>query len=276
MICTEYGYPIRRDPRRTLGPYCSMDTSAAKEPERRPSTGTRSCRHAGHSLSSSHRMSVGCYPSRVRQPEHLLSSLRRMDQSRSFQDDACRDAPVLRRTSRYPMAVGIPRQRQREGAKRGGLTGPNPTDRAKLGTKRHVLTDGRGVPLAITLTGANVHDKWMVASTLDAVLLRAPRGPRRPRNLCLDKGYDYTDCEMAARVRGIKPHIRRRGEQPLIGCVQGKPRRWVVERTNSWHNNFRALRIRWETIAEHYLALVHMACAFIAYRAARMNYDDRF
>lgn len=37
----------------------------------------------------------------------------------------------------------------------GEVTGPNPTDRGKLGTKRHVLTDGRGIPLAVTLTGAN-------------------------------------------------------------------------------------------------------------------------
>lgn len=73
----------------------------------------------------------------------------------------------------------------RQSTKRGrglfGISpGPNPTDRAKSGTKRHILTDGRGVPLAAMLSGANVHDKWMLAPTLDAVVLRAPRGPRRP------------------------------------------------------------------------------------------------
>lgn len=42
---------------------------------------------------------------------------------------------------------------------RGGQdTGPNPTDRGKLGSKHHVLTDARGIPLAMTLTGANRHD----------------------------------------------------------------------------------------------------------------------
>jgi transposase len=41
----------------------------------------------------------------------------------------------------------------------GGLqTGPNPTDRAKLGSKRHLICDGRGIPLAIKLTGANRND----------------------------------------------------------------------------------------------------------------------
>lgn len=138
-----------------------------------------------------------------------------------------------------------------------------------------MLTDGRGVPIGVTLTGANVHDKWMVAKTLDAVVLSASRGPRRPRNLCLDKGYDYDDAEAAVRVRGIKPHLRRRGEQSRK-CKRGRPRRWVVERTNSWHNNFRALRIRWETKSAHYMALVDMACALIAYRAAMRRNGHHF
>ena len=157
------------------------------------------------------------------------------------------------------MEVVFARQRHGEGATRGDLTGPNPTDRAKSGVKRHILTDGRGIPLAAEITGANVHDKWLVAQTLDAVVVRAPRGPRRPGHLCLDKGYDYADAEAAVRARGITPHIRRCGEKPLLGCVQGKPRRWVVERTNAWHNRFRGLLVRWERIGSHYLALLHLA-----------------
>ena len=171
--------------------------------------------------------------------------------------------------------MGLARQRLGEGAQRGELTGPNPTDRGKLGTKRHVVTDGRGVVLGVTLTGANVHDKWMVGETLDAVVVCAPRGPRRPKNLCLDKGYDYDDAEAAVRTRGIKPHLRRRGENRRK-CKRGRPRRWVVERANSWHNNFRALRIRWETKAVHYMALVHLACALIAYRAATRRNGHQF
>jgi len=134
--------------------------------------------------------------------------------------------------------------------------------------KRHVLTDGRGVPLAVLITGANVHDKGMVADVLDAVVLRAPRGPRRPEHLCLDKGYDFADVAAVVRRRGIIPHIRRRGEPPLLGCVRGTPRRWVVERTNSWHNRFRGLLVRWERLAAHYLAMLQLACGLIAYQQA--------
>jgi integrase len=136
------------------------------------------------------------------------------------------------------------------------------------GGTRFENTDAVEIIQSAEITGANVHDKWLVAQTLDAVVVRAPRGPRWPLNLCLDKGYDYADAEAAVRARGITPHIRRRGEKPLLGWVQGKPRRWVVERTNAWHNRFRGLLVRWERIGAHYLALLHLACALIAFRQA--------
>ncbi len=122
--------------------------------------------------------------------------------------------------------------------------------------------------MAATITAANRHDKWEVGPVLDAVVLRAPRGPRRPRHLCLDKGYDYADAEASVRARRIQPHIRRRGEPPLIGRVHGRPRRWVVERTASWHNRFRALLVRWERRAANYLGLLHLACGLIAFQQA--------
>jgi putative transposase len=136
--------------------------------------------------------------------------------------------------------------------------------------KRHVLTDGRGVPLAVELTGANVHDKWLAGKVLDSVRMRRGGRPIRPKHLCLDKGYDYADTEQEVRSRGVTPHIRRRGEQPLMGCVLGKPRRWVVERTNSWHNRFRGLLIRWERKAQNYLAMLHLACGFIAFQQSSL------
>ena len=39
----------------------------------------------------------------------------------------------------------------------GPETGPNPTDRGKPGSKHHVMADAKGTPLAMRLTGANVH-----------------------------------------------------------------------------------------------------------------------
>lgn len=152
----------------------------------------------------------------------------------------------------------------------GDETGPNPTDRAKSGSKRHILADTRGAPLSVVITAANIHDKWLVGRTLDNIVIRHRNGkPHRPKNLCLDKGYDYADTEQEVLKRGIVPHIRRRGEPPLIGCAKGKPRRWVVERTNSWHNRYRALLIRWERKARNYLALLQLACAAILLKMAK-------
>jgi transposase len=120
--------------------------------------------------------------------------------------------------------------------------------------------------VSVLLSAANLHDKWSLAATLDAVVLKAGRGVRRPHHCCLDKGYAFRDCEAAVRDRRITPHIRQKGEPPLVGRVHGKPRRWVVERTNSWHNRFRALLIRWDVKARNYLALVYLASALIAHQ----------
>lgn len=146
----------------------------------------------------------------------------------------------------------------------GKKTGPNPTDRAKAGTKRHVLTDGGGVPIALVITAANTPDKCALAELLDARVLRPPA--HTTLHLCLDKGYDYADAEAAARRRRFVPHIRRRGEERRR-CRRGeRPRRWVVERTHSWFNRHRKLLIRWEKKPQNYLALVQFAAMLIVWR----------
>jgi transposase len=40
-------------------------------------------------------------------------------------------------------------------------------------------------------------------------------------------------------------------------------RRWVIERTNSWLQNFRRLVARYERKAKNFEALVHLACALV-------------
>ena len=51
----------------------------------------------------------------------------------------------------------------------GEKTGPNPTDRRKLGSKVHVLVDTKGIPLAISLTGANRHDITELLTLADGI-----------------------------------------------------------------------------------------------------------
>ncbi len=69
----------------------------------------------------------------------------------------------------------------------GDQTGPNPTDRAKRGSKRHLICDGRGVPLAVRLTGANRNDSQEALALVDAIPPAAgrPRAPAAAAGLCV-------------------------------------------------------------------------------------------
>ena len=208
-------------------------------------------------------MSVESSSERVWLWSDVSSAVHRMGATWDFPKGLGERSVVLRPEEGHRLEMGQPRQRDCESAEGGAHTGPNPTDRAKSGTKRHILTDAKGIPLGLVLSGANVHDKWMALPTLKDAARHALGSQKQPVHCCLDKGYDYADVEKGIRARGIVPHIRRRGEPTVVGCVRGKPRRWVVERTNSWHNRFRALLIRWERKATHYLALCQLACALI-------------
>jgi transposase len=150
-------------------------------------------------------------------------------------------------------------------------TGPNPTDRAKGGVKRSLLVEGHGLPIGLAVAGANRNDFKMGRATLDSIPIDRPQPTEeQPQHLCLDKGYDYDEVRELGKEFGYTLHIRPRNEeaQAIKRQVGYKARRWVVERTHSWMNRFRCLLIRWEKKGENYLGLLHLACAWITYRAA--------
>ena len=133
-----------------------------------------------------------------------------------------------------------------------------------------MLTDGRGVPLALVVAGANRNDFKLLRATLEALVVRRPRPTRaRPQGLCLDKGYDYREVYALLREWRFTPHVRARGEEARAKRTRGRrARRWVVERTHSWMNRFRALLVRWEKTTTNYLASLHLACAYVSFRRA--------
>ena len=96
----------------------------------------------------------------------------------------------------------------------GDLTGPNPTDRAKAGSKHHVITDAQGIPLATSLTGANSHDVTQALLLVEAIPpLKGKRGRprRRPRQLQGDRGYDSEPLRQQLRRLHIRPVLAKRG-----------------------------------------------------------------
>ena len=168
------------------------------------------------------------------------------------------------------------------------MTGSNPTDRSKLGTKRHILTDEKGIPLSAVISSASTHDIKLVTDVMDNVIIKRSLSSsttkrnlslkRKLQHLCLDKAYNSAQEEQELIKRGYVLHIsykKKKGEEDnkeekikeaIPNHKKHSAKRWVVERTNSWHNRFRKLFTRYEKKVENYLGLVQFSCCMIIYR----------
>lgn len=156
----------------------------------------------------------------------------------------------------------------------GEATGKNPTDGAKMGTKRSMLTDGAGIPLAVAVEGANPHDSKLLVATLEGLVVARPapweeQGASYPseQHLCLDAAYDSQEVRKELEARSYEPHIspadkKKRSERKVARQhLGGRARRWVLERTHSWLNRSGRLLVRWEKKTENYLGFIYLACA---------------
>jgi hypothetical protein len=142
------------------------------------------------------------------------------------------------------------------------------------------LTEKNGIPLSVVISSASIHDINLVTDVVDnAVIKRKKSGGGRTgkQHLCLDKGYNSTEKEQELIKRRYLLHIpiknkkkkRKLEDEEEVKVKPFKkysPKRWVVERTNSWHNRFRKLFTRYEKKDENYLGLVQFSCCIIIYR----------
>ena len=117
----------------------------------------------------------------------------------------------------------------------GEKAGRSPVDRGKRGIKRSVAVDARGIPLGVVTAPANRHDSPLLAQTLDAAraLGLLPEGA----SVRLDRGYDSQATREKLRDRGLIPEISEKGRPAPVAATG----RWIVERTNSWHNAHKKL-----------------------------------
>ena len=126
------------------------------------------------------------------------------------------------------------------------------------------MVDAGGIPLTLVTTPANVPDGKMTIKLLDGIPpIQGPRGrPRfRPGILQGDAGYGWEKNIRATRERGVQPQLARpMGE--THGSGLGRTR-WVVERTLSWFNHHRRLRMCYERSEESLLALHQLAAILI-------------
>jgi transposase len=148
-------------------------------------------------------------------------------------------------------------------AKRGGeLTGPNPTDRGKGGTKYHVVASTGGIPLGIVPSAADVHDTRLFPHLLRlAQVVRAAIG-----RLYADAAYASAENRRLCLQDGIQPCIRKVGEAhgSGLGAV-----RCVVEHDCAWLLANKRLDRRQDRLGRVVLALLTTACIFII--ANRIN-----
>ena len=149
----------------------------------------------------------------------------------------------------------------------GGQTaGPSPVDRRKQGLKRSVVTEAGGIPLGAVPAPANHRDDGLLAVTLDTLTVVGPL-PAQPV-VHLDAGYDYQPCRQVLADRGMVGQIATRG---IPAPIQAG-RRWVIERTHAWGNQYG--RLRWCTerrrlVVEFWLALASaiIVCGRLVRRA---------
>jgi Transposase DDE domain len=103
----------------------------------------------------------------------------------------------------------------------GELTGPNPTDRGKPGSKYYLLVDRRGIPLAVCLSAANTHDSMLLEPLVDAV----PPVKGRPAKLHGDNGYDTRAADVRCADAGSRPGSPDVGSSPVTSWA-GTARWW--------------------------------------------------
>ena len=117
---------------------------------------------------------------------------------------------------------------------RGAKTGNNLTDRSKLGTKRHILTDKKGISLSVVISPASTHDIKLVTDVVDKSIIKRPKSSsrsklksrrrrRRLQHLCLDKGYKSTEEEQRTnqtRLYACIYQLRRRRKRRKAKIVK--------------------------------------------------------
>ncbi len=117
----------------------------------------------------------------------------------------------------------------------GEKAGRNPVDRGKQGIKRSTLVDAKGIPIGTVAAPANRHDSPLLDKTLDTleVLGELPE----QMSVHLDRGYDSRSSTQKLEDRALLAVISEKGKPAPLQATK----RWVVERTSSWHNAHKKL-----------------------------------
>jgi transposase len=252
-----------------MAAYQTPYSTRATQAQGRSSSSARPRLPDWHPVCSQDRHTVGVFAlgNGLWQRDDLLASFAGLASSRYLAEDMAGSVERVGPRRGYRLVYFSHGQLFGTGPFWGAKTGPNPTDRGKNGSKRHLIVDGQGIPLAIEHTGANIHDSEMAIALVDGIPpIKQPRGrPRkRPDEVLADRAYDAE--------QKIRKPLRQRKTEPLIakrntkhGSGLGKFR-YVVEAAFDWLFNQRRLRVRYEKRDDIHQAFLIIGCFLICWR----------
>ena len=153
--------------------------------------------------------------------------------------------------------------------------------RGGFGTKLHLVSDSNGIPLAALVTQGQRHESIVFEEVMDKVRISQNRGRpvTRPRKLAGDKAYSHPRIRLWLAKKGIKAVIPQRSDQirrhkgrPLMFDHRAYRRRNAIERCVGWLKECRRLAMRFEKLAENFLAMVTLA---MIQRYFAVGFSDR-
>ena len=254
--------------RGTVGTNPTLTSTGTPKTQRRTATHSRPLLLGRHYLCFANRLHLERPTGRVglRRWQHLLASISSLDGCRRLAGDLAKHSQRAGTQRARGLLECDHRQRQCSCRFWGVHTGPNPTDRAKNGCKRHLITDAQGIPLTLITTPANVSDGQVAIPLLDSIppIRQGVGRPRfRPDIFQGDRGYGWEDNIQATLQRGIVPLLARPRDD-THGSGLGQTR-WVVESALSWFNHHRRLRLCYERSDKSFLAFHQLAAALICH-----------
>lgn len=136
----------------------------------------------------------------------------------------------------------------------GECSGPSPVDRRKGGLKRSTATDGNGIPLGAVTAPGNRHDSPLLGPTLDKLDRLGPLPEQA--TVHLDAAYGPDKGRKTATEHGLLAEVAVKG----VAAPIQNTKRWPVERTNAWGNQFFKIARcteRKSHVIDAYLCLAH-------------------
>lgn len=148
-------------------------------------------------------------------------------------------------------------------------TGESPVDRRKLGTKRSIITDEKGIVIGCALDRGNRHDSMLFEASIRSI----PLWINQPKykEMHLDSAYDCQKIKTILFNFYYVPRIAKNKRRlKTVNFQKTERKRWIVESSHSWMNRFRRLLIRFEKLADNYLALMQFAFSIITFNKLRV------